>query len=290
MGAPFRHIDPVSATDWRMSEDASILVLGMDELASSVARKLHLAGHAVAIHQPSPPQTIRRRMAFVDAWFDGACAFEGVEARRADKTRDFLASLKSGVAIPILWRSFEDVATRWPWDIIVDARADASLPAEQLTRFADFTIGLGRRYVAGANCDVLIDIGARDPGGVIRQGSLDARGEAVDRRFSDGRVLHAPNHGMFHSERRIGEGVRIGEVLGSVGATPIIAPGSGRLRGLAREGAAVAKGAEVCEVVASPGVEFAGVTRRDRLIARSVAFVVEMERSGFAPISLESYF
>ena len=40
-----------------MSDETSILVLGMDELASAVARKLHLAGHAVAIHQPTPPRT-----------------------------------------------------------------------------------------------------------------------------------------------------------------------------------------------------------------------------------------
>ncbi|WP_395666844.1 hypothetical protein [Methylocella sp.] len=273
-----------------MSEDASILVLGMDELASAVARKLHLAGHAVAIHQPSPPQTIRRRMSFADAWFDGAYAFEGVEARRADKTRDFLASLKSGVAVPILWHAFDDVSTRWPWDIIVDARSDETLPAERLRHLADLTIGLGPRYVAGANCDVLIDIGARDPGGVIRQGPLEGGDSEIDRRFADGRLALAPVHGMFKGQKLIGDGVLIGDVVGVVGATPAIAPCSGRVRGIARDGAAVARGAEICEIVASPNAELTGISRRDRLIARSVAFVVEMERAGFAPISLENYF
>ena len=49
-------------------------------------------------------------------------------------------------------------------------------------------------------------------------------------------------------------------------------------------------GADVAEVVTSPKAEFVGMTKRDRLIARSVAFVIEMERAGYAPISLESFF
>ncbi|MGH6797012.1 MAG: hypothetical protein ACREDI_01330, partial [Roseiarcus sp.] len=155
-----------------MSDDTSILVLGMDELASAVARKLHLAGYAVAIHQPTPPQTIRRRMAFVDAWTDGSCTFEGVEARRADKAKDFLASLKSGASIPVLWHPFEDIATRWPWDVIIDARTNGSAPPEKLRQLGDLTIGLGRGFIAGGNCDIVIDIGAHDPGAVLRHGAV----------------------------------------------------------------------------------------------------------------------
>lgn len=271
-----------------MSEDASILVLGMDELASAVARKLHLAGHAVAIHQPAPPTTIRRRMSFVDAWTNGASAFEGVEARRADKARDFLSSLKSGAAIPILWHPFEDVATRWPWDMIVDARTDAA--PERLRNLAEVTIGVGPRYVAGANCDILIDSGTRDPGGVIRQGPLAGEDDPQDRRFADGRMIVAPNHGLFQGVKQIGDAVETDEIVGYVGSSAVSAPWPGRLRGLARDGAAIARDADVCEIVTSPTAECVGITRRDRLIARSIAFVIEMERSGFEPISLESYF
>ncbi|PNG26493.1 hypothetical protein [Methylocella silvestris] len=272
-----------------MSEDTSVLVLGMDELASAVARKLHLAGHAVAIHQPVPPRTIRRRMSFVDAWTDGSCAFEGVEARRADKTKDFLSSLKSGASIPVLWHPFEEVTTRWPWDIIVDARADSSGP-ERLRHLAAVTIGLGYGYVAGANCDVLIDIGARDPGGVIRQGPLSRQDGVDERRFADGRMITAPHHGLFHGVKQFGDKLAKGDIVGAIGSTEIVAPCAGRVRGLARDGASVMKGADIAEIVSSPKAELLGITTRDRLIARSVAFVIEMERAGFEPISLENFF
>ncbi|VTZ48362.1 conserved hypothetical protein [Methylocella tundrae] len=273
-----------------MSDETSILVLGMDELASAIARKLHLSGYAVAIHQPTPPRTIRRRMAFVDAWTDGAFSFEGVEARRADKTRDFLDSLKSGASIPVLWHPFEDVATRWPWDVIVDARAGTGAAPEKLRHLSEFTIGLGRGFVAGEHCDVVIDIGARDPGAVLRNGSITRQDSRDEERFADGRMIAAPHHGLFHGAKRLGERIAKSDIVGSIGETAILAPVSGRLRGLARDGVAVAKGADVAEIVPSPGAEVAGISRRDRLIARSVAFVIEMERAGYAPISLESFF
>ncbi len=272
-----------------MSDETSILVLGMDELASAVARKLHLAGHAVAIHQPTPPQTIRRRMAFADAWTEGTYAFEGVEARRADRTNDFLACLKSGASIPVLWHPFEDVTTRWPWDVIVDARTETGVAPERLRHLGDLTIGLGREFVAGEHCDIVIDIGARDPGAVLRRGSIDRKERPEDARFADGRMVTAAHHGLFHGAKRLGDRVAQDEIIGSIGETPVLAPAAGRLRGLARDGAAIAKGANVAEIVGSPEAQFAGVTGRDRLIARSVAFVIELERSGYAPISLESF-
>lgn len=271
-----------------MSDDTSILVLGMDELASAIARKLHLAGYAVAIHQPTPPRTIRRRMAFADAWTDGVYAFEGVEAQRADRTKDLLAALRGGAFIPVLRQAFEEVTARWPWDVIVDVRTTTAAAPEKLRQHSDFSIGLGRGFCAADHCDVVIDIGARDPGAVLRLGSITREERAEDARFSDGRIILAPRHGVFRGEKRICEPVKKGEIIGAVGATPIAAPISGRLRGLARDGA-VTKSTEIAEIVASPTAEIVGVARRDRLIARSVAFVIEMERAGYAPITLENF-
>lgn len=273
-----------------MSEETSVLVFGIDELASAVARKLHLAGHAVAIHQPSPPSTIRRRMAFADAWSDGTCTFEGVEARRADKTKDFLAGLRSGMFIPVLWHPFDDVTTRWPWDVLVDARPKTDKPRQRLCDLSDLTIGLGAGFVAGETCDIVIDSGGRDPGAVFRAGSGPDHGPG-DSPFADGETVLAPVHGLFHGSKLLGEPIEIGQILGFIGTTAVMASAAGRLRGLARDGAAVAKGAAVAEIVtASPKAEFVGITQRDRMIARSVAFVIEMERAGYTPISFENLF
>jgi xanthine dehydrogenase accessory factor len=273
-----------------MSEETSVLVFGIDELASAIARKLHLAGHAVAIHQPSPPSTIRRRMAFADAWSDGTCTFEGVEARRADKTKDFLAGLRSGMFIPFLWHPFDDVTTRWPWDVLVDARPKTDRSRQRLLDLSDLTIGVGSGFVAGETCDIVIDAGGRDPGAVIRAGAAPDHG-SEDSPFADGEMVHAPAHGLFHGSKLLGEPIETGQILGFIGTTAVMASTSGRLRGLSRDGAAVGKGAAIAEIVtASPKTEFVGITQRDRMIARSVAFVIEMERAGYTPISFENLF
>ncbi len=273
-----------------MSEETSVLVFGMDELASAVARKLHLAGYAVAMHQPSPPLTIRRRMAFADAWFEGSCTFEGVEARRADKTKDFLAGLRSGMFVPILWHPFEDVTTRWPWDVLVDARPKSSKPRPHLKSLAELSIGLGSGFTAEGNCDIVVDISGNDPGAVLRSGAVPARDAIDETSFGGGTLIHAPHHGLFNGSKLLGEPVEEGDIIGWIGTTSISAPRAGRLRGIARDGIAVPKGAELGEIVPMLGVECVGITKRDRLIARSVAFVIEMEREGWAPISLENLF
>ena len=272
-----------------MSEETSVLVFGIDELASAVARKLHLAGYAVAINQSSPPDTIRRRMAFVDAWTDGTCTFEGVEARRADKSKDFLAGLRSGMFIPILWHNFEEVTDRWPWDVLVDARPLNGKSRQRVRSLAEITIGLGPGFNCGDDCDIVIDIGKRDPGAVLRSGSIPVRDPDEDAAFPDGKIVHAPHHGLFHIAKFLGDIVEEGEVVGWIGTTPIQAPGSGRLRGLARDASAVSKGAQLAEVATSTDADCAGMTKRDRLIARSVSFVIEMERAGYQPISFENF-
>ncbi len=272
------------------TEETSVLVLGIDELASAVARKLHLAGHAVAISQPSPPETIRRRMGFADAWSDGTCTFEGVEARRADKTNDFLNGLRSGDFIPVLWHPFDDVTTRWPWDVIVDARPATDRGRELLRHLSSLTIGLGRGFVAGETCDIVIDIGGRDPGAVLREGTVKDRAPAQDEAFADGALVHAPHHGLFHGSKLIGEPVEEGQVLGFLGTTAVVANARGRLRGLSRDGGALGKGAPVAEIATSREPECVGISKRDKLVARSVGFVIEIERSGVTPISLESFF
>jgi len=273
-----------------MTEETSVLVFGMNELSSAIARKLHLAGYAVAINQPTPPMVIRRRMAFADAWFDGNCTFEGVEARRADKTKEFLAGLRSGMYVPILWHNFDEVTERWPWDVLVDARPLPEKGRPHLKDLSDLTIGCGAGFVAGQNCDIVIDIAGHDPGAVLRDGPAPEHDSLEESGFGDGRVIHAPHSGLFRVSRFIGEPVEEGDVLGSIGKTAIEAPTTGRVRGLARDGVAVAKGAEIAEVVTSSGAEIVGMTKRDRLIARSVAFVIEMERAGHVPISLQNFF
>jgi xanthine dehydrogenase accessory factor len=62
------------------------------------------------------------------------------------------------------------------------------------------------------------------------------------------RVLRAPADGEFRAERRIGETVCAGDVLGRVGAAAVCAGIGGILRGLIRSGTPVAKGLKIGDI------------------------------------------
>jgi len=102
--------------------------LGMriGETASAVARRL-FAKNARSLFTRRRRENASAQNAFSDAWFDGAAALEGVEARRADFSSEFLLGLERVNSFLFLTQRFTDVAERWPWDVIVAAHAEEGI-------------------------------------------------------------------------------------------------------------------------------------------------------------------
>jgi len=258
-----------------MAEPSCILVYGLDELASAVARTLLLAGHAVAMHQSSSPTMLRRKMSFCDAWYDGAAALDGVEARRADNDADFLVGLRTRMYIPLLTRPLLDTIERWPWDITVDARRIVDPGERQIRSNAELTIVLGPGAVAGADCDLVIETTGPDPGAVLRTGSAKSEPREME---SYEIPVAASAHGIFQTRRAIGEVVAKGDLIGIIDAIPVAAPRSGRLRGLQRSPRSVRSGEVVAEIANGTSAPVSGIHRADRIIARAVEFAIELEQ------------
>ncbi|MGR7997236.1 hypothetical protein [Xanthobacter sp. ZOL 2024] len=261
-----------------MGDKGSVLVCGVDEMASAVARTLLLSGYAVALHERGPPALLRRRMAYGDAWFDGSATLGGVEARRVGNDGELLAGLRSGMFIPLLTLPrLADVA-RWPWDALVDARGPG---ADRAGLAMELVLVLGPGGCAGTDCDLVMEVGGADPGAVLRagpaQGGPRRHGRAQD-------LVAAPVDGVFHSMRRIGETVPAGDMLGLVGTTLLAAPMEGRLRGLLRPGVAVRAGQPVAEIMGGAQVQVSGIDKTDAMIARAVEFALGLERDGLDPL------
>ncbi len=155
--------------------DISILVCGIGEMASSIARRLFAEGYAVAIHQETPPRTLWRSMAFADAWFDGGAQLDGFEARCVGKKTEFLYGLRGRSFIPVLRQPFLDVVEMWSWDVVV-ATADSGLKPQLLKNQADITIGLGPAFTAGDDCDMVMEIDGSNHGEIIKSGGRAAYG------------------------------------------------------------------------------------------------------------------
>ncbi|HEX5958310.1 MAG TPA: hypothetical protein VFY92_06585 [Hyphomicrobiaceae bacterium] len=257
-----------------MAEKGCVLVLGLDELASAVSRRLLLGGYAVAMHAAAPPVVLRRRMAFSDAWHDGAATLAGVEARRIHSDTEFLAGLRGSMFVPVLAQRSLRAIARWPWEVLVDAR-QPPVPTDWEELVPDLSIVLGPGAEAGSDCDIVIETGGNDPGAVIRNGS--ARTTAAAEHEC---LVPAPADGLFHAEAEIGDLVAPGDMLGFVGAVPLVASVAGRLCGLLRSGQSVRLGDAAAEIAASRSAPVDAIRRKHRTIARSVEFTIDMESQG----------
>ncbi|HEY8009276.1 MAG TPA: hypothetical protein VIE66_21435 [Methylocella sp.] len=273
-----------------MNDQKCVLVFGIDEAASAVARMLLLSGYSVAIHQPAPPTTLRRKTAFADAWYDGAAMLDGVQARRADLSSDFLIGLGNRMFIPVLTHPLAEVVERWPWDVIVDAQPPRERRRERIKNYAELTIALGPGPIAGTDCDLVIETFGPDVGGILRSGA--ARGPSrseQDKSLEDSHLVAALETGIFSTGRMIGETVITNEPLGVIGATEVVSPVAGRIRGLQRNGRAVVAGATVADVASNAATQVSGCSKTDQLIARGAAFAIEMELAGWTPVSFEGF-
>ena len=174
----------------------------------------------------APEPILRRKMAFADAWWDGSATLGGVEARRVARDSELVSGLGGGMFIPLLGHPLEAVG-RWPWDVVVDAREQPDRDRAP----GELVIVLGPGAIAGADCDLVIEVGGLDPGAVVRAGAACGGPRVFSRHEL---AVRAPADGVFRSEKAIGERVREGEMIGLVGTALVLAPCDGRLRGLIR--------------------------------------------------------
>jgi xanthine dehydrogenase accessory factor len=272
-----------------MAGDLSVLVCGIDETASAVARRLFAEGYAVCLYRATAPQTLRRRMCFADAWYDGYALLDGVEARRADVHAEFQLGLQTREFIPLLRGRYGEALERWPWDVIIAAREDKEPLTLDSPKDADLTIGLGADYEPGADCDIAIDTDGPDPGAIRRIGAPTPLAR-ISRHAPVSQNVPAPAPGLFRAAVSIGTAVEAGAPIGRVDDIPVLAPVSGRMIGVARKEQAVLEGAPVAEISLSPGAPVAGVGFVNQLVSRGVSFAIEMESEGFEPFSFEDWF
>lgn len=266
-----------------MNKEKCVLVLGLGERASAVARRLLGEGYAVVLHQEHAPRTLRRRMSFADAWYDGAATLNAIEARVARSAADFLCGMRTRRFAPILARPFAEVVERWPWDVIVAAPDEHDALPPRLRELAELTIMIGHGAVAGEDCDLAIVADGPDPGAILRPGERANGRLGFDIAALERWDVIAPCDGALEAATRIGARVRAGESLGLIEGEEIVAPVGGRVSGLMHPEQRALAGMPVAEITVVEDVAIAGVSDRNRLIARSVSFVLEMEGQGWTP-------
>jgi len=258
---------------------ALILVRGTGDVGSAVAYILHKAGHGIVLQDAATPAHSRRKMAFVDALYEGRSELLGVLAKKAKTLSDLGHMVRCGRALPVSTEPLERVLEAVHPDVLVDARMRKREQPEPQRGLAPLTVGLGPNFEAGANVDVAVETGwGDDLGVVIRQGrTRDLAGEPQPiAGHARDRYVYAPVAGIFSTAMNVGDPVREGQEVARIGDAVIAAPISGYLRGLTHDGAPVRKSAKIVEVDPRNTKDgLTGLGERPRRIAEGVLAAID---------------
>lgn len=220
------------------------IVLGLNEIASAIAVRLHNEGYAVLMaHDPACPVT-RRGMAFFDALFDDKVTLGGVTAASADTTLAAERGVRAHQRITVTRLDLSELLIVGDVEVLIDARMHSGSVRPQLRRLARFTIGIGGGFASGKNCDAMLSAGSADAAAPDGETTI-GRGKLV---------LRSPAAGRWHTPLDIGVRIYKGFPLGYLGSTTIKAPVDGVLRGIARDDTNVPEGAELIEISTVGGV------------------------------------
>ena len=219
---------------------------GGGDLATGVAWRLTRAGWPVVACELPSPLTVRRSVAVSSAVFDGEIDIDGMRAVLAADVDEATELAATGVVAVLVSPELADLDA----DVVVDARV-AKRNIDTSIDDAPLVIGLGPGFVAGVDCDCVVETqrGSR-LGRVLWSGAAAADtgtpgvvgGRGVER------VLRAPTDGAVAWDVAIGDLVEEGQRLGRVGDFPIDTPFAGVVRGLISERVSLTAGMKIGDV------------------------------------------
>ena len=232
-----------------ISASRVVVVRGGGDIATGVVQKLQNSGFRPVVLESVAPTAIRRSVALSQAVYDGSATVEDISARLIGDVSELPDCFAQGV-VPVLVDEDAACVSRIGPAALVDAIiAKRNLGTHR--GLAPITVGLGPGFTAGEDVDVVIETKrGHNLGRLIFEGAAmpntGAPGEIEG--ASSLRVIHSPASGKFTILRDIGEVVGYGDTLAYVGSLPVIAPISGLLRGMIRDGLRVRKGQKIADI------------------------------------------
>ncbi len=226
-----------------------ILIRGGGDLATGVAHRLHKAGLKVLVTEIAEPLSVRRKVSFSEAVYDGEITVEGVTARLA--TPETILNILAQNEIPVLVDADLDILQFPIPDSQITVLVDATLrkrPADIPMNCAKLTIGLGPGFTAAKDVHAVIETNrGHTLGRVYWAGTAMADTQLPEQVMGirAERVLRAPADGTLIAHGEIGDHFDKGEIICEVGGVALEAPFNGSLRGLIRPGLHVKEGLKI---------------------------------------------
>ena len=227
--------------------DHLVVVRGGGDIGSGAIWRLRRVGFPVVVLELPRPLTVRRTVAFSTAVSEGSIEIDGVRGVRAASPDEAIHAADDGV-VPVV---VSEVVPTFPVgvSVVIDARL-AKKPLDTGIDDAPFVVGLGPGFVAGVDCDAVVEtMRGHRLGTVIWDGAAfpdtgvpgDIGGASSDR------VLRAETDGYLTWDVPFGRIVEAGERLGAIDDTPVVSGVAGVVRGMLAPGV-VARGLKIGDV------------------------------------------
>ncbi len=255
------------------TEKPLVVIRGGGDLGTGAALRLQRAGWRVLITERPQPLVIRRTVALASAVYEGSIEVEGTLGRGV--TFEQIEAAWQADQIPVIVDPERSSAARLNPTAIVDAIVAKHNTGTALAD-APIVVGLGPGFTAGVDCHAVVETNRGH-----NLGRVYYRGQAEPDTSTPGeiggeegrRVLRAPIEGVFYAQRKIGDVVQAGDVIGRVITVDVSLSDSaaqrlalsdrdasqplgsivktqinGVLRGLLHDGLIVLRGAKVADV------------------------------------------
>ena len=128
---------------------------GGGDLGSGAALRLFRAGIPVLICELPQPVCVRRLVCFSNAIYQGTVSIEGIKGQRCDNPDQAVAISQSGI-VAVLADPEVEIGIRNNFAAWVDARMMKRSPEIGMGK-SDLVIGLGPGFIAGQNCDAVVE-------------------------------------------------------------------------------------------------------------------------------------
>ena len=231
-------------------KDRIIVIKGAGELATGVACRLYHANfRRILMLETSAPLAVRRQVSFCEAIHEQTMMVEGIEAVRIDKGTGLFTAWRNGKIAVRVDPKAESLYHDKP-DVFIDATLAKRNLGTCITD-APLVIALGPGFVADKDAHVVIETNrGHDLGRLILAGAAEANtGDPGNiGGYTKERVIRSPADGVFTVEKKIGDSVTKGDLIGRVGSTAVIAPLDGMLRGLIRPDSSVTTGLKIGDI------------------------------------------
>ena len=221
-----------------------ILIKGAGEHASGTAHRLFRCGFHVVMTELECPRAVRRTVSFCSAVFDGEIVVEGVKGLRYTlEQAGFLASF-DWTHLPVFVDPQGRLRELWKPEVIIDGRI-LKKNLDNSIDHAPLVIGYGPGLTAGTDVHYVVETNRGHS-----LGRIVARGQATEDTGIPGSIggYTAPTSGTLLARRDIGDPVKAGDLIGTVGSRKISAPISGVVRGLVLPGSEVTTGQKLGDI------------------------------------------